>query len=284
MGFDLGGILGGLFGGAKNLVGGAATGVGNFAKGLFGQGGSDIPKWNTRASGLTPGYQSGSGGGGGFMNSLGGGINKMFGGGQGLGGLATMGLSSMIPNAKAPPMPAEFTNYMNQLNQGGTPGMQQAGNYYQGLMSADMNDPYIQSLLDPLNQAEEEDYQKRTAMYKSLRPGSDPMSDAAWARDEADAKSRFALQKTYAVANAKNTAAGNLNQQGNQLLGLQGSGVQQYVDQIAQQWGMNQSQRQALRESMMGLGGKMITGPMDTQNQMNWFQKMAEMQKQAGIK
>ena len=53
--------------------------------------------------------------------------------------------------------------------------------------------------------------------------------------------------------------------------------VEQYVDRIAMQWGMNQNQRQALKDMFTGLGSKMITGPMDIQQLLAQIQAMKAM-------
>jgi hypothetical protein len=109
----------------------------------------------------------------------------------------------------------------------------------------------------------EDERRKLIAMYKTLRPGTDPSTDSTFQRDQAALEDRYARNRALAMAGVQQGAASGAAGLGGQLAGMQGSAIQQYVDQIATQWGMNQSQRQALRESIMGLGGKMVSGPMD---------------------
>lgn len=242
--------------------GGVLGGAKNFLSSLFGTSGSGQQATNVAS-------KAGSSSGG-WASKLGGGINNMFGGNTGLAGLGMMGIGSMIPNAKAPAMPQEFTNYMSQLNQGGTPGMQTANQYYQGVLSGNNQGAY-DAATSSLDQSYEEEVRKLNSMYKSLRPGTDPASDSTYQRDLNLLNSNYAKNRALAMAGVQQGAASGMAGLGTQLSNMQGAGVQQYVDRIATQWGMNQSQRNALRESIMGIGGKMVTGPMDMANQANWL-------------
>jgi len=274
MGWDwLGKALGGLFGGGGNS--GTSSLAQNAVNNTAGSKGFSGIVSGAGRSGLGS-MGSGQSSGGGWGNAIGG-LSKMFGGGQGLAGLGMMGAGALVPNAKAPGMPAEFTNYMNQLNQGGNPGMQSANQYYQGVLSGNNQGAY-DAATSSLDDTYEQEKRKLISMYKTLRPGTDPSTDSTFKRDLSDLQGNYAKQRALAMAGVQQGAAQGIGALGSNISQMQGSAVQQYVDQIATQWGMNQSQRQALRESIMGLGGKMLTGPMDMQNMVKQMAMLKAMQ------
>ena len=259
--------------GVMDWLGKAASGIGS----LFGGGSPGGNSWMsgnaTQAAGngvnvgTGSGYGSfGSGGGSNIMS----GLSSLFGGGKGLAGLGMMGIGSMVPNAKAPAMPSQFNDYFSQLKQGGTPGMQSANQYYQGVLSGDNKGAYDAATAS-LDQSYDEELRKLNSMYKTLRPGTDPSTDSTYQRDLNLLNNNYAKNRANVTAGVQQGAASGAAGVGSQLANMQGGAVQQFVDQIATQWGMNQSQRQSLRDSIMGLGSKMVTGPMDMANQMNWL-------------
>lgn len=175
-------------------------------------------------------------------------------------GLATMFGANMIGNAKAPKMPDSFNNYMSMMQQGGTPGMQSANTYYNNVLNGTNQDAY-DAATHSLDLNYQEQLRQLNAQYKSLRPGTDPASDSTYQRDLAllnDQYSRARAQTTAQVQQGAAQGAAGLGSQ--QMSGLQ-SGIEAQLNQVAQQWGMSQDQRQALRNALMGIGGQMITGP-----------------------
>jgi len=262
--------------------------IGGIGKLFTGGGGSSSP-FQSMAGGTTQSFlnptqlaqqnnMNGMGGGG-WGKALGG-LSGMFGGGKGLAGLGLMGLGSMIPNAKSPGMPSEFTNYMNQLNQGGTPGMQSANQYYQNVLSGQNQGAYDAATVS-IDENMEDERRRLIAMYKTLRPGTDPSTDSTFQRDQAQLEDRYARNRALARAGVQSGAAAGAAGVGGQLAQMTGGAIQQYVDQIATQWGMNQSQRQALRESIMGLGGTMTGNAMDPNAAMNKLINQALLKKLA---
>lgn len=258
----LGKALGGISGGAKDLLGG-----------LFGSGGASAsPVGGASLSSMPQGYGGSIGGFGGnksLMSSLGGGINKMFtGGGAGgnlMQGLTTILGSQMIGNPKTPALPQAYQDYMNQMQSGGTPGMQSANQYYQSVLSGQNQGAYDAAISD-IEKSQEDELNKVNSMYKSLRPGSDPTTDSKWAQDIADVQDRYAKTKSLVKAQVQQGAAQGIGQLGVQQMGGLQSGIQAQIDQIAQQWGMNYAQRDALRKMLMGVGGYQITGPQSIFN------------------
>jgi len=248
--------------------------LGGIGKLFTGGGGSSSSPFQSMAGGTSQAFlnptqlmqqnnMSGMGGGG-WGKALGG-ISKIFGGGQGLAGLGMMGLGSMIPNTKMPGMPDEFKNYMGQLNAGGTPGMQSANQYYQNVLSGQNQGAYDAATVS-IDENMEEERRKLIAMYKTLRPGTDPSTDSTFQRDQAQLEDRYARNRALAMAGVQQGAASGAAGLGGQLAGLQGNAALQYINQIATQWGLNAAQRQALRDSVMGLGGTITGNAMDPSN------------------
>lgn len=253
----LGNIFKSIGGGAKDLLGG-----------IFGSGGgSASPVGGASLSSMPQGYGGsigGFGGSKGLMSSLGGGINKMFtGGGQGgnlMQGLTTILGSQMIGNPKAPALGQDYQDYMSMMKGGGTPGMQSANQYYQNVLSGQNQGAY-DAATSSLDESYADEERKLHQMYKSLRPGSDPTTDSTYQRDLSELQGNYAKQRALAMAGVQQGAAQGASQVGGQQMQGMQSGIQAQIDQIAQQWGMNYQQRDALRKMLMGVGGYQVTGP-----------------------
>lgn len=174
----------------------------------------------------------------------------------------------MIGNAKAPQMPTSFNNYMGMMQQGGTPGMQAANTYYTNVLNGTNQDAY-DAATHSLDLNYQEQLRQLNAQYKSLRPGTDPSSDSTYQRDLSLLNDQYSRARAQTMAQVQQGAAqGAAGLGSQQMQGLQ-SGIEAQLNQIATQWGMSQEQRQALREALMGMGGQMVTGPIQGQNMMN---------------
>jgi hypothetical protein len=230
--------------------------------GLFGQNNSQPQQWVTRNAasntGQTPGLQSSSN------------LGNMFSGmgGNMLGGLGLMGASQMIGNPSAPKMPDSYNQFMSQMQQGGTPGMQSANQYYQGVLSGQNQGAYdaAYNSIDLNHEQEIRDLQSR---YRSLGR-TDWTNDSAYKRDENLINDRYVKDRALTGAQVQQGAAqGAAGLGGQQMQGLQ-SGIEAQLNQLATQWNMNYDQKQALRNDLMGMGGNMVTMPY----QMNMMKQM----------
>jgi hypothetical protein len=210
----------------------------------------------TFGSGMNVGTGSGYGSfGKGVSNSAKDGLGSMF--KSAFPGVMTMAGSQMVGNPKPPRMPDSFNQYMNMMNQGGTPGMQQAQNYYSGVLSGQNKDAY-DAAFNSLDLNYQEQLRQLNSMYRSLRPGTDPMSDSTYQRDLAQLNDQYARQRAQIGAQVQAQAAqgaAGLGQQ--QIAGLQ-QGIQAQLNTIADQWGMNYAQKEALRNQILGLGAGMV--------------------------
>ena len=175
-----------------------------------------------------------------------------------MGGLGTMFGSQLIKNPKAPKLPASFDEFQAQANAGGTPGMQAANKYYQGVLSGENGDAY-EAATHSLDQNYQEQLRGLNSMYKSLRPGTDPTTDTTYQRDLNNLNDLYARQKAQVRAQVQQGAAAGSAQVGAEQASQQMAGVETQVNQIAQQWGMDYAQKQALRDMLMQMGGNVST-------------------------
>ena len=256
--------------------GGLAKGIGN----LFGGGGSGSSQpFQSMAGGTTQKFlnpsqlsqqnnMNGMGGGGGWGGALKG-ISNMFGGAQGLTGLGMMGASALMPSAKAPSMSPEYQQYYNQLQQGGSPGMQSAQQYYQGVLSGQNQGAY-DAAEDSILREQEKARMNLEQTYKSLRPGSDLTNDSSFQKDVAELEANFAKQLALVRSGLQKGAADSMNQQGMQLAQMQGNAASSYNDLANAKWQVAQNKRTGIADMFGGLGSQMISGPI----QMAMMKKM----------
>jgi hypothetical protein len=235
---------------------------------LFGGGGQKVISSMGQGVANNSGFGGGGGGGGlgGLLKSGLGGLGSLFqsGGGSGnmLGGLGTIGLSQLISNPKSPAMPEGYNQYMQMMQGGGTPGMQSANQYYQGVLSGQNQGAY-DAATSSLDDTYADEERKLISMYKTLRPGTDPSTDSTFKRDLSDLQGNYAKQRALAQAGVQQgAAAGAANVGSQQMQGLQ-SGLSAQLDQLASQWGMSYAQKDALRKMIMGVGGYQVTGPQN---------------------
>lgn len=239
--------------------------VGGIGK-LFGGGGSSGFSGVTSAGkGVANSSGFGGGGGGGIGNTLGS-LGKMFTGsgdtsvGKMIPGLATMFGSQLIGNPKTPSLGADYNQYMNMMKGGGTPGMQSANQYYQGVLSGNNQGAYDAATWS-LDKSYEEEVRKLNSMYKTLRPGTDPSTDSTYQRDLNLLNQNYAQNRANVTAGVQQGAAQGAGQLGVQQMSGMQSGLQAQLDQIATQWGMSYAQKDALRKLLMGVGSYQVTGP-----------------------
>ena len=240
--------------------------TGGLGKLFGGSGGQNIISSMGQGVANNSGFGGGSSGGGlgGLLKSGMGGLSSMFkgagGSGNMLGGLGTIGLSQMIGNPKPPAMPEGYNQYMQMMQGGGTPGMQSANKYYQGVLSGNNQGAY-DAATSSLDETYANEEKKLRDMYKSLRPGTDPSTDSTFQRDLTELQGNYAKQRALASAGVQQGAAQGASQVGGQQMQGMQTGLAAQLDQLASQWGMSYAQKDALRKMLMGVGGYQITGP-----------------------
>ena len=181
---------------------------------------------------------------------------------MGVGGAGMLG-SQLIGNPKHPGMPEDYNEYMRMMMGGGTPGMAQAGAHWGNVLSGQNKDMYEAATHDVDLQYQEQ-LRNLNAQYKSLRPGTDITTDSAYRRDMQQLQDQYSRRRAQVLAGVQQTAASGLAGLGGQQMQGMAQGLGAQFDMIADQMGMDFSQKQALRNSIMGIGEAGIGGAMGT--------------------
>jgi hypothetical protein len=285
------GALGGLFGGGGGGGGGMMSGINS----------ANIPSLGFGGAGKSAMSAIGGGGGGGGFGGLlskgMSGLGNMFGGGAtgsngigsknlgGLGlGLASMFGSQMIGNPKQPALGEDYNQYMNMMKSGGTPGMQSANQYYQGVLSGNNKDMYDAATYS-LDNTYEDEKKNLISMYKTLRPGTDPATDSTFNRDLSALEDRYARARAQTMAQVQQGAASGAAGLGSQQMGGLQQGLNPQLQQAASGWQADLSKKQMLMSGMSGIGQSLIGNSLDPNAQFNqmWQQQMMKKMLAGGV-
>lgn len=266
------------YGGAKLLQGvgiggGSKTGGSNplsMLSGLFGGGsgsqmpsgggmnplGSNVPSWMT-------GTQQAS------SQSQGLGLGGLLGGNKGslLGPLLMAG-SQFIKSPQVPELPQSVIDFQNAAR-GGNPLQNQASQALQQQLSQtqqNMGQDEIDALNRQYDLAQEDELKSVDSMYKSLRPGSDPLTDSAYQKDLGKVRDRYATLRADSNAQAQRQISNDFNsQRANQIAQASGLGQQQLqqlatlgqydLDRQMSQLNISDADRRTLRDYLLSLGG-----------------------------
>lgn len=187
-------------------------------------------------------------------------------------GLATMVGSQFIRSPKVPELPQSVVDFQNMAKQGNPLQNQasQALSQQLGQTQQDLSQDEINAITRQYDMAQEDELRSVDAMYKSLRPGTDPMTDTAYQKDLARVRDRYATLRADSVANAQRQisndfanqraqqitqAAGLSNQQLQQLAGLSQYDLDRQLSQLA----IDYSDKQFLRDYILQLGGNIVS-------------------------
>lgn len=193
----------------------------------------------SNSSGSTTNIGSGSGNGG---------IGALF------KGLAGIGASQLVGNPKVPQLPTGYNQLMSQIQSGGNPMTQAAGNYYQNILSGTDQDSYNAATYS-IDQNYQEQLRQLNAMYKSLRPGTDPTSDSTYQRDLQNLNNNYQQQRAMAMAQVQQGAASGAMNAGNNQIQNQMAMLQPQLDNQNLQFQADYAKRNELRNMLMSLGG-----------------------------
>ena len=195
----------------------------------------------------------------------------MFGGSKNLGsaglGLAGMLGSQLIPNPKQPALGADYNQYMGMMKQGGTPGMQSANQYYQGVLSGTNQDAY-EAAAYSLDNNYEDEVRKLTSMYKSLRPGTDPATDSTYQRDLASLNDQYARARAQTMAQVQQGAASGMAGLGQSQMQGFAQGLQPQIDQGNNAYTADLQKKQMLTSGFTGIGQNLLTNALDPNQAM----------------
>ena len=194
-------------------------------------------------------------------------------------GLGTMLGSQFIGSPKVPNLPQSVIDFQNTARQGNPLQNQTASALSQQLGQTQQNlgQPEIDALNRQYDLAQEQELKSVDSMYKSLRPGTDPLTDTAYQKDLGRVRDRYATLRADSVAQAQrqisndfasqraNTiaqAAGLSQQQMSQLASLS----QYDLDRQLAQLQIDYADKQFLRDYLLQFGGNIVAGQFPQQN------------------
>jgi len=193
-----------------------------------------------------------------------------------LGGLL-MGGSQLLRSPKVPELPQSVIDFQNTARSG-NPLQNQA---QQALMQQfsqtqqNLGQPEIDAINRQYDIAQEQELKSVDSMYKSLRPGSDPLTDSSYQKDLGMVRDRYATLRADSVAQAQrqisNDFAGQRAQQIAQASGISQQQMQQLsqlsqfdLDRQLSQLQIDYADKQALRDYLLQMGGNILMSKFQT--------------------
>lgn|SRR3990167_3720133 len=279
-----GAVQGGLTGGLSSLfLGGKGGGFNplNMFGGGQKQGGSSLPSYSMNKTpigspvnftmGMNPMKQESSFGGLGGLTK-----NSLF------PGLATMVGSQFIGSPKVPELPQSIIDFQNQAkggnplqNQAQAALMEQLNQTKQGLGQDE-----IDAITRQYDLSQEQELKSVDSMYKSLRPGTDPLTDTAYQKDLGNVRNRYATMKADSLAQANRQISNDFNSQRAQQIAAAAGLSNQQMQQLGQmseldlnralaQFNIDDRDKQFLRNYIFQFGGDLVANKLGVQNSSN---------------
>lgn len=265
MAYQNAGGMSGLFGGGNGASSAAGTmnsSLGSYymPSGMSGVGGAGMnPLVSSSISGL--GQQAASSG---FGSKGLGGITKN----PLLLGSGIMGASQLIRSPQVPESPQSVVDYQNAARAGNPLQNQAAAALQQqfGQTQQNLGQPEIDALNRQYDMAMQDELKSVDSMYKSLRPGTDPLTDSSYQKDISRIRDRYATLRADSVAGAQRQISNDFqSQRGQQIAQAAGLGQQQ-LQQLAQlsqydldrqlsQLNIDYQDKSTLRNYLLQLGG-----------------------------
>lgn len=315
-GAAIGGALGGAVNGKgalKNAAIGAGSGyLGAKALGVQGQGFGNLINNPLQTFQSAFGFGRGGGSGGTSFNPLslgaqvGGGFNVGAGGpanqalaskaltqqssvsggfGSGLKknplllGLGTMLGSQFLKSPQVPELPQSVLDFQNAAKAGNPLQNQasQALSQQLGQTQQNLGQPEIDALNRQYDLAQEQELKQIDSMYKSLRPGTDPLTDTSYQKDLARVRDRYATLRADSVAQAQRQISNDFNsQRAQQIAQAAGLGQQQLqqlatlsqydLDRQLSQLNIDYNDKSTLRNYLLQLGGNLASSAFQPEN------------------
>lgn len=193
-------------------------------------------------------------------------------------GSGLMGASQLIRSPKVPELPQSVVDYQNAARQGNPLQNQASQALSQQLSQTQQN--MGQDEIDALNRqydlAQENELKSIDSMYKSLRPGSDPLTDSSYQRDLGRVRDRYATLRADSQAQMQrqisNDFASQRGQQIAQAAGLGNDQLQQLaqlsqydLDRALDQMAMDYNDKSQLRNYILQLGGNIAASGFQQQ-------------------
>lgn len=293
-----GGAAGGLLQGGggnplKNMFSGALNTFNPFSSGTAYANPASAPNTFSGMTSSGPGVNVGFGRNiaqqstsksGGFSSGLGGLLKNPL-----LLGAGIMGASQLIRSPKVPELPQSVIDFQNAARQGNPLQNQAAAALSQQLNQTQQNlsEDEIAAITRQYNEAEENELKSVDSMYKSLRPGSDPLTDTAYQKDLGTVRDRYATLRADSVAQAQRQISNDFASQRAQQIAAAAGLSQQQIGQLAtlsqfdldrqlMQLQISDRDRQTLRDYLLQFGGNIAGSQLDPAKalEMQLYQKL----------
>jgi len=194
-------------------------------------------------------------------------------------GLATMVGSQLIRSPKVPDLPQSVLDFQSMAKQG-NPLQNQAANALSQQLSQTkqgLGQDEIDAITRQYNLSQENELKSVDSMYKSLRPGTDPLTDTAYQKDLGRVRDRYATLRADSLAQANRQISNDFNSQraqqiaaaaglSNQQLSQLASLGQYDLDRQLTQLQITDRDRQTLRDYLLQFGGNLVGGAYQPQN------------------
>lgn len=198
-------------------------------------------------------------------------------------GLGTMVGSQFIRSPKVPDLPQSVIDFQNTARSG-NPLQNTAESALMSQLSQtqqNLGQPEIDALNRQYDIAQEDELKQIDSMYKSLRPGTDPLTDTAYQKDLGRVRDRYAALRADSIAQAQRQISNDFQaQRANQI--AQAAGLsQQQLQQLSQlsqfdldrqlsQLNIDYQDKSTLRNYLLQLGGNIAS----SQFEQNPFEKL----------
>lgn len=198
-------------------------------------------------------------------------------------GLGTMFGSQLIKSPQVPQLPQSVIDFQSAAK-AGNPLQNQASQALQqqlGQTQQNLGQPEIDALNRQYDLSQEQELKGVDSMYKSLRPGSDPLTDTSYQKDLGRVRDRYATLRADSVAQAQRQISNDFNSQRAQTIAQSIGLGQQQLTQLAQlsqfdldrqlsQLNIDYQDKSALRNYILQLGGN-ITASQFQKNPFDSF-------------
>ena len=194
-------------------------------------------------------------------------------------GAGIAGASQLIRSPRVPELPESVRNFQQQAQQGTA-----VGNLGQQRLTEQLNQPFeevtdreLEAVLRPLRERHSDEQRRFTGVMKSLRPGSDELTDTRWAEGQArlnEQQNRELLDETYRYR--RQVSSDFQGQRAQQILSSQGIDAQRLaslaqagqidLDQVFSQLNIDYADRQFLRDFLLKTGANIAVSQIPAAN------------------
>lgn len=179
--------------------------------------------------------------------------------------------SQLIRSPKVPELPQSVINFQNTASQGNPLQNQAQAAIQRQLAQTQQNlgQPEIDALTRQYDLAYDQEKRQIDALYKSLRPGTDPLTDSSYQRDLSRLNDKYAQLKAESVATAQRGITNDYNAQQAQAIAQAAGLSQQQLQQLAtlgqydldrqlSQLNIDYQDKSTLRNYLLQLGGNIF--------------------------